>query len=309
MNWVRRTVNLNFSVSYRTLFSIKRVCLCKTITLDERPDREFFNNLPNFLDEDGYFIRSLPSNILEFEISKFGQYLSYIQKKYDHFYINMGTSFDEYQSTFSSKTRSTIRRKIRKFAQLSNNEINWRSFTTPSEMDEFFRQASVVSKVSYQERLLNAGLPTDKRFIQGAVRSSAKDALRAFILYDKDRPVSYLYCPVEEGTVIYAYLGYDPEYRNYSVGTILQWLALSYLFAEDRFRIFDFTEGESDHKRLFSTGYRSELNVLILQKSIGNRCLIYGHYWFNLAIERLGALTEKLKLKRILKRRLRGELP
>ena len=46
---------------------------------------------------------------------------------------------------------------------------------------------------------------------------------------------------VREGIVDYAYLGYDPDYLHLSVGTVLQWLALDSLFAERRFRFFDFT--------------------------------------------------------------------
>ncbi|QJQ07721.1 GNAT family N-acetyltransferase [Undibacterium piscinae] len=49
-----------------------------------------------------------------------------------------------------------------------------------------------------------------------------------------------MYCPIVDDALIYAYLGYDPDYLKLSVGTVLQWLALQDMFAETRFKIFDF---------------------------------------------------------------------
>jgi hypothetical protein len=72
---------------------------------------------------------------------------------------------------------------------------------------------------------------------------AAGGQVRAYLLFDGERP--YLYCPVQGDVVIYRYLGYDPDYARMSVGTVLQWLALEELFREARFRMFDFTEGES----------------------------------------------------------------
>jgi hypothetical protein len=41
-----------------------------------------------------------------------------------------------------------------------------------------------------------------------------------------DTPASYLYLDIIEDTLIYSYLGYLPQFRDWSVGVVLQWLAL-----------------------------------------------------------------------------------
>ena len=89
-----------------------------------------------------------------------------------------------------------------------------------------------MAKKTYQEKLLDAGIPESERFVREMESLAAQDQVRAYILFDRERPVSYLYCPVEDGTLIYAYLGYDPDYMKLSVGTVLQWLAVEQLFGE-----------------------------------------------------------------------------
>jgi len=172
-------------------------------------------------------------------------------------------------------------------------------------MREFFQLARTVSKLTYQERLLNAGIPDSDVFLQQAEALAAENRVRAYVLFDDAKPVSYLYCPVNDGVLIYAYLGYDPEYRNMSVGTILQWLALEQLFAEACFKAFDFTEGEGDHKRLFATHERQCANVVFVKKTLRNMAIVHGHLYMETLSKRLGGLSEKFGLKTKIKRILR----
>ena len=175
----------------------------------------------------------------------------------------------------------------------------------PGQIREFFRLARVVSKLSYQERLLDAGLPESEAFIRQAESLAAKNRLRAYILFDGERPVSYLYCPVKNDVLIYAYLGYDPEYMRLSVGTVLQWLALQVLFGEGCFRAFDFTEGQSDHKRLFATHHRHCANVFLVKDSLGNKAVIYSHLLTNRFASWLGATSDRLGVRAKIRRLIR----
>ena len=152
---------------------------------------------------------------------------------------------------------------------------------------------------------MDAGLPCEPDYIARAKRLADEDSVRAFLLFDGERPVSYLYCPVHDGIVQYAFLGYDPEYRHHSVGTVLQWLALESLFGENRFRYFDFTEGESEHKRLFSTGKFDAANVAILRPTLANRLLVSSHLGFVSAIEAIGRRLAAHNLKSKARRWLR----
>jgi CelD/BcsL family acetyltransferase involved in cellulose biosynthesis len=172
-------------------------------------------------------------------------------------------------------------------------------------MAEFFRLARVVSAKTYQEKLLDAGLPDSSDFYRTAEALAAEGGIRSFILFDGDRPVSYLYCPVKDNALIYEYLGYDPEYAKLSVGTVLQWLALRYLFDEALFHIFDFTEGESDHKRLFATHNVQCANVYFIRASLRNRALLLSQIAVDSLSKQVGRLLDQYGVKAQIKKLIR----
>ncbi|MEM8826615.1 MAG: GNAT family N-acetyltransferase, partial [Pseudomonadota bacterium] len=176
---------------------------------------------------------------------------------------------------------------------------------TPPELDEFHRLARDVSKTTYQERLLDSGLPEDDAFVANMRAEAAADRIRAYLIFDGERPVAYLYCPIEDGTVIYAYLGYVPEYGRHSVGSILQWDAMERLFAEARYRIFDFTPGDGQHKRQFATNAVRCADVVVLPATVPNRLLIASHRNFVRSVEGVGTALDRLGLKARIKGLLR----
>src|ERR1043166_989906 len=65
--------------------------------------------------------------------------LIYIRNQTVNYYIDLAGSFDAYLKGFSSKTRSTLQRKVRKIASLADGALECRTFRTPDEVDEFHR--------------------------------------------------------------------------------------------------------------------------------------------------------------------------
>lgn len=306
--WTTQTVNLRFGVSDLTLWTVGLPMSVRSISLGEAaepvstltpPEGEIPPNSA------GFMIRGLPVLKEQPVVTVLSECIAYVQRHYRHCYIDMRCSFEEYSAKFSSKTRSTIARKVRKFREHCGGELRWVSYSSPSELLEFHRVARTVSALTYQERLLDAGLPNTSEFVESMQALAAQDSVRAFVLFDGERPVSYLYCPVHEEVLVYAYLGYDPAYMKWSVGTILQWLALERLFAERRFRYFDFTEGESEHKRLFATHDQASVNVLYLRRTVKNRMLVHALSGFDRYVEAIGEWLESRDLKRRVRRLIR----
>lgn len=307
-HWELRNIPIKFQLSDWVLFSTPLLLQCRSISIME--PALSLTELPLPYSElsgdcQGFMIRALPVVDQLPQIQQQDGYLYYVPSQYQHCYIDFAMTFDEYQKKFSSKTRSTINRKIKKFAEHCGGSLHWKSYQSVPEVRAFFHQARIVSVLTYQERLLDAGIPESEDFIQEAEALAAQDQLRAFILFDGDQPVSYLYCPVQNDVLIYAYLGYNPEYMKLSVGTVLQWLALEQLFNEAKFKAFDFTEGESDHKRLFATHQIRCANVFVIKNSVKNKLVIYGHRFIDLFSHWLGITLDKLGLKSKIKRLLR----
>lgn len=254
----------------------------------------------------GFALRRFPVEEALPRLTRSGPFLRYVPLQYSHCYIDLNTTFEDYQKKFSSKTRSTINRKIRKFTEHCGGTLKWQSYRSPDEVTTFFQSARAVSKLTYQEKLLDAGLPDTFEFIESARSLAASGQLRAYILFDGDRPVSYLYCPVQDDVVIYAYLGYDPAYMHLSVGTVLQWLALEEMFNEGGLRYFDFTEGQSDHKRLFATHQRQCAHVFLVRPTLRNAAIIRGHALTDRFSGWAGELLNRYGVKAKVRRLIRG---
>lgn len=307
-SWQFREVPFKFQLSDWTLFSVTRSLQVRSQAMfdgfspvhDPMPASDALET-----GSQGFSVRALPVAATLPTVSSVDGYLRYVALQYRHCYIDLSLSFDDYQKKFSSKTRSTIIRKIKKFTEHCAGSLTWKTYRTQSEIREFFQCARIISQKTYQERLLDAGIPDSEKFVDEMEALAAEDRVRAYVLFDGERPVSYLYCPVHDGVLVYAYLGYDPDYMKMSVGTVLQWLALEQLFAEARFRFFDFTEGESAHKRLFATDDILCANIFFLRKNVRNTVLIHAHLSMGQFSKRLGDLLENFGVKAKIKRLLR----
>lgn len=253
----------------------------------------------------GFLIRSLRIIGKQPVLRRRHDYLCYVPSQYPRYYIDMRMSLEEYKSKFSSKTRSTLNRKVRKYAEHCGGDIPWKVYKEAGEMLEFFQLARTVSRMTYQERLLDAGLPDSKEFLREMEQLAQQGRVRGFILFHQDQPVSYLYCPVINGVLIYAFLGYDPRYMNFSVGTILQWLAMECLFEERSFRFFDFTEGESEHKKLFATHNIQCANVFFLRRSLRNFFLVHSQKGVDHLSRLVGETLDQLGMKVAVRRLMR----
>lgn len=191
------------------------------------------------------------------------------------------------------------------FLSKCDGNMHWKSYRTVDELNEFYRGAREVSSKSYQEKLLNSGLPDTEQFQKTISDLAQENLVRGYLLFDGDRPVAYMYCPIKDNVLLYQYLGYDPEYIKFSVGTILHWYAFEEIFGEEKFKYFDFTEGQSEHKHLYSTGSLLCGNVYIFPKSISVWFLVRSHYAMNIFSKTLGNLFNRIGLKSKLRNLIR----
>jgi hypothetical protein len=308
--WHYRQVPIKIQLGDKTLFAPKLWLQLREAGLDDKVPpvpRPLAPLDPLYRDSQGFLIRSLRVIGTQPILHRQGNYLCYVPSQYPRYYIDMQQSFEEYKRKFSSKTRSTLSRKVRKYADYCGGGILWKAYKSPCEMGEFFGLARKVSRITYQEKLLDAGLPDSEEFRAQMVELAQQNQVRAFILFHKDEPVSYLYCPVSNGVLIYAYLGYDPSHMSLSVGTVLQWLALEHLFEEGTFRFFDFTEGESEHKRLFATHSVQCANVFFLRSSLHNSCLVRTQWLVDRFSKLAGNTLEQLGIKAAVRKLVRSQ--
>lgn len=191
--------------------------------------------------------------------------LMYTPRWYERAAADLTLGEDAYLKTMSSKSRATLKRKVRKLKERSGGEFDFTVFRTPEEMRAFHAEALPLSQRTYQHRRLDMGLPSDPEFLAEMDRLAANDQVRGYILRLDGKPAAYMYSPVEGEAAIFKFLGYDPEFSRLSAGGVMIYLALTDLMREGRFKVFDFMSGEGQHKDLFSTFHYTCSDIWLLK--------------------------------------------
>jgi hypothetical protein len=302
----REPRGIHFRVGERTLWTARRRLLRIGFDLDAVIEQR----LPNLPSDcgDGYELRSLPLAALPALLSSHDGFLRVERQRYPRHFIRFGRSFEDYLAGFSAKTRSTLLRKRRRWIEAAGG-MDLREYHGAEAAEDFFRLAGALSARTYQARLLDAGLPTGPSALAQFRDRATAGKVRAFILFHRGEPASYLHLPVDAGCVVYAHLGYEPSFAALSPGTVLQLEVIERLLAEPQLRFFDFTEGDGAHKRLFATEHVDCIDLLLLAPSWRNRLLAAALHGFDGTVERSSSLAARYGLKPAVRRWLRGSVP
>lgn len=266
---------LPLRIGARTVWTLRRRLVRRRLSLADclavTPAR-----LPKLAAGDhGYLVTGLPEAELTALAARHPRLRRFVRQRYRRSYASLETGFEAYLATFSARSRSTLKRKVRKLAERSGGALDVRCYRSAEEISSFHAEARTVSATTYQERLLDAGLPAGAAALDSMRALAARDSVRAWLLFVDRQPIAYLYAPAEGDILTYAYLGYRPEYADLSPGSVLQFEAMRQLMAERRFLLFDFTEGEGQHKRLFATDGFDCVDLLLLSPGLVN--LVIGH--------------------------------
>jgi CelD/BcsL family acetyltransferase involved in cellulose biosynthesis len=267
---VAAEVALPFQVGARTLAAVKRRLVRLSVPLEQALAGEplVLPGLPT--NGDGYFIRALPETMRS-ELQAPGL-RCFVRQSYPRHYARLDQGFDAWFAGLSANSRSTLKRKRRKLKEASGGALDVRQYSRPGEIAEFFTHSRHVSEETYQERLLDAGLPAGALPEMRAL--AERGEMRGWLLFLGERPIAYLYAPAQRRTLLYAHLGYRAEFGHLSPGSVLQLEAMRMLMEERAFSYFDFTEGDGQHKRQFATASLPSGDVLLIRDTIGNRAAL-----------------------------------
>src|SRR5690349_4051105 len=90
----------------------------------------------------------------------------------DRCYVDLRDTFDEYMKKFSAKQRYNILRTVKKFAEFSGGEIEWREYKHAEDILQFLELALVVARKSWQGQF-GASLPDSDEFRAQLVRQAS----------------------------------------------------------------------------------------------------------------------------------------
>lgn len=308
-NWVIRTVHLKFRLGEFIVFAVPFRLKVSTLDFAELKARGIQPDPPqNTTDKDldGLLIQSLPVSASLPSIQFNRSIIRYIPNRYQRFFIDLDMTLEDYLQKFSTKSRSTLKRKVNKFAKFSGGGIDWREYVRPQEVKDFYRFAREISEKTYQEKLFDAGLPKSERFQRQMLEFAEQNRVRAYLLFHNEKAIAYLYLPVSSMSLIYQHLGYDQEYAKWSPGTVLQWLVIEKLFEDRQFELFDFTAGEGTHKEFFATGSEVCADIYFVERSFKNSVIIISHCALDRFSQSVARIADQLGVKAKIKKFFRS---
>lgn len=281
-------IAIDFTLGSRRLLAVPRRLATWSLSLEQVLSGDLPD--PPASGPDGVRVLSAPTDRLTEVAARYPGFIAGGRQDYRRHYIAMDGSFADYMTQFSGKTRSTLRRKARKLTDEAGG-YTVSEHRTPVEIEAFLAAALPLSARTYQARLLDAGLPDTPAARRTMLEAAENDRMWAFLLHAKGQPIAYLSLPVVGQTLVYAHLGYDPAWARLSPGTVLQMDALERLFAEGRYRWFDFTEGDGAHKEMFGTGHAACSSLVLLEPTLANRTLLGARAGFDASVAQAKALA------------------
>ncbi len=132
-------VPLNFWFGPKKIRTVKFLMEVENLTIDpfgtELPQTPDLTRLKANLD--GVYRPSEPLSPTAPLLSITNSQIRYIESSFQRRFIDLKTDFESYMSKFSGKTRSSIKRKVRKFEEASGGKIEWSVYRSAAEMVRF----------------------------------------------------------------------------------------------------------------------------------------------------------------------------
>jgi|GEM_PF-615767 len=177
--------------------------------------------------------------------------------------IELPESFDAYMARFKSRTRNTLRRKVKKFGECRLERI-----TELDQLPEFLSAAHEISRNTWQTAVLGLRIHDDDREYEYFTTLSQLQSLRAYLLWQRDTPVSFCVGTQFNGVFDYEEVGYDRRFAQASPGQVMVLKMIEDLYRSGTPRLFDFGGGDAEYKRQFANCQSESGNVWLLSPGV-----------------------------------------
>lgn len=184
-----------------------------------------------------------------------------------HYRMTLPSTIEELDKLGSKKRRKVLRRLRRRLYGEFPEKISIRCFRKKEEVDEFCRDAGVVSKKTYQH-VWGSGFVnnTETRHLNYILADQHR--FMAYILYIDGKPCAFEGGLIYEDTYFADYCGYDTLYKQYSIGSILEREIIESLCKDNNSKYYDFGWMNVDYKHRFCDIRWDEASFCIYQPSL-----------------------------------------
>jgi hypothetical protein len=176
---------------------------------------------------------------------------SHFNRLSPHRTMAVPTCLETFYQSCSRKHRAVLRRHMRKIEERFPGRAVVTRYTQEDSVDSFLDIAARISARTYQHTL-GCGVSSDDRTRRSLHRAARKGWLRAHVLSLAGAPCAFQYGMVYRGKYLLEQMGFDPRWKDLSVGTVLFLNILEDLCCdENNVRVIDFGFGDADYKERY----------------------------------------------------------
>lgn len=171
-------------------------------------------------------------------------------------------SLEEFYQSLSAHRRRYITYYSGRLEKKFPGQVRFECYSKEKDLDYIITLASDISAKTYKDAM-DAGF-SDNNITRTLLQQSAKSNwLRAYVLYVGDVPCAFEY-GVKYGRTFFAeYMGFDPGWRDFSLGTILWLKVIEYLSRDPDINLLDYGFGDAVYKERFGTESYIEVHTMI----------------------------------------------
>jgi len=160
----------------------------------------------------------------------------------DNWYCENIETFQNYYSQRPSQLKNTIKRKKKKLA--ADHHYHSKIIIEPAEFKHFFSDYQRIYRLSWK------GDEYSFEFIKHVcLQAAAQNKLRMGILFVDDQAVAMQLWFLQNNTASIFKLAYDPDYKAYSVGSILSMALSEHVIEYDKVTCIEFGMGSEPYKK------------------------------------------------------------
>ncbi len=207
--------------------------------------------------------------------------------------IQLPQTPEEYWQKFSSKTRQTFRRKLKKFGETRLERI-----AEVVDVPRFLEAAHAISVHTWQTRQFGLRIRNDAAELAQFTKLAELGLLRCYLWHVDNRPVAFTVGNQDHGCFHYEEVGYLAEFAKFSPGQMMLIQMIDDLITHNHADWFDFGGGDADYKELFANHTSRSGTVWLFPPTLSGRltaahlrlCLA-GRQWTRAMIQRWGWTT------------------
>jgi hypothetical protein len=180
---------------------------------------------------------------------------SHVNRVEIHRTMTAPESMEAFYQSCSKKHRANLRRYVRKIEEQFGARAVITRYNGEDRVDPFIEAAAQVSAKTYQASL-GCGLQCDDR-TRDLIRTVAKRGwLRGHVMFLDGQPCAFQYGVIYRGSYFLEQIGFDPQWKDLNVGTVLFLEALQDLCNDGGgAKVIDFGFGEADYKKSYGDKY------------------------------------------------------